>query len=53
MISCMLDEIGACGERLRDYLPGLARSTPGFLASDLSLLITRLATQQDSGAFII
>jgi hypothetical protein len=50
MLSSMLDEMGARGERLRGYLPQLARATPGFLASDLALLITRLlATQQDLG----
>ena len=53
MLSSLLEEVGGgCGERLQPHLARLTRATPGFLASDLALLITRIATQQHEGTGI-
>ncbi len=48
ILACLGQELGFFSW-LQPHLTRLAEATPGFLASDLGLLLTRISTQQNSG----
>jgi hypothetical protein len=53
MLSCLAEELGCdqlLGEEL-GRLKRLARATPGFLASDLALLLSRIVSSYASSSF--